>query len=46
MKELLEAIDMGLSNRYVVLDGYNNTLCIKDRETGKHFDIVVKEVED
>lgn len=46
MKELLEAIDMGLSNRYVVLDGDNHTLCIKDRDTGKYFDIVVKETEE
>lgn len=46
MKELLEAIDMGLNNRYVVLDGDEHTLCVKDRETGKHFDIIVKETEE
>ena len=45
MKELLEAIDAGLNNRYVVLDGDEHTLCIKDRQTGKHFDVVVKEAD-
>ena len=43
MKELLEAIDVGLNSRYVVLDGDDHTLCIKDRETGKCFDVVVKD---
>lgn len=46
MKLLLEAIDEGLNNRYKVLDGDDHTLCVKDRETGKHFDIVIREVED
>lgn len=46
MEELLEAIDIGLSNRYVVLDGDDHTLCIKDRKTGEHFDIIVKETEE
>lgn len=46
MKELLEAIDIGLSNRYQVLDGDDYTLCIKDCKTGKHFDIKVEEVEE
>jgi len=44
MKDLLEAIDMGLSNKYVVVDVGECALCVKDRENGKHFDIVVKEV--
>lgn len=43
MKELLESIDRGLSNRYKVLDGDDHTLCVKDRETGKSFDIILKE---
>lgn len=43
MKELLEAIDMGLSNRYKVIDGDDHTLCVVDRETGKHYDIKVEE---
>ena len=44
MEELLEAIDVGLNNRYKVLDGDDHTLCVKDRETGKHYDIIIKEV--
>lgn len=45
MRDLLEAIDEGLSNRYKVIDGDDHTLCVKDRETEKHFDIIIKEVE-
>ena len=30
MEELLEAIDVGLNNRYKVLDGDDHTLCVKD----------------
>lgn len=41
--ELLEAIDMGLSNRYKVVEGDDHTLCVVDRETGKHYDIIVAE---
>lgn len=46
MQELLEAICIGLNNRYVAVDGDAHTICVKDRKTGKHFDIVVKEAEE
>ena len=45
MEDLLNAIDMGLSNRYKVIDGDDHTLCVVDRETGEHFNIVVEEAE-
>lgn len=43
MYELLDAIDNGLNNRYKVVDGYDNTLFVRDRETGKGFIVIVKE---
>jgi len=43
MQELLEAIDMALSNRYKVVEGDDHTLCVVDRDTGKHYDIIVAE---
>jgi hypothetical protein len=45
MEELLEAIDMGLSNKYVVLEGDHETIYVKDRDTGKHYAIHVNECE-
>lgn len=46
LKDLLEAIDEGLNNRYKVIDGDDHILYVKDRETGKYFDIIVKESEE
>ena len=46
MEELLEAIDMGLLNRYKVLEGDSDTLYVLDRENGKHYTIKVNECED
>ena len=43
VESLLEAIDAGLSNGYVVLEGDHETLYVKDRETGKHYSIRVEE---
>ena len=40
-RDLIYEIDERLSNRYVVLDGDEDTLYVKDRETGKHFEIKV-----
>lgn len=40
-RDLIYEIDERLSNRYVVLDGDDDTLYVKDRETGKHFEIKV-----
>ena len=41
MEELLEAIDMSLSNKYVVLEGDHETIYVKDRDTDKHYAIHV-----
>jgi len=46
MEELLEAIDEGLSNRYKVLEGDDETLYVKDRETEEHYAIHVSLCED
>ena len=46
MKELLEAIDLCLNNRYVVVDGDDHTLCVKDRESERCFDIIIKEADE
>lgn len=46
MKELLEAIDTGISNAYKVIDGDHDMLCVVERQTGKHYEISVKEIED
>ena len=45
MEELLEAIDMSLSNKYVVLEGDHETIYVKDRDTDKHYAIHVNECE-
>lgn len=46
MEKLLETIDAGLSNAYKVIDGDRDTLCVEERESGKHFEIKVKEVDE
>ena len=45
-KELLDEIDACLSNRYIVLEGDNDTLYVKDRETGEHYAIKVEQLTD
>ena len=40
-RDLIYEIDERLSNRYVVLEGDDDTLYVKDRETGEHFEIKV-----
>lgn len=46
IKKLLDAIDAGLPNTYVVVDGDDDTLCIKERNSGTHYEIKVTEIED
>ena len=46
MEKLLETIDAGLCNAYKVIDGDHDTLCVVERESGKHFEIKVKEVDE
>lgn len=41
---LIHAIDECLPNSYVVLEGDNETLYVKERNTGKHFEIKVSEI--
>ena len=43
IKDLISEIERCLSNRYRVLDGDDNTVCVKDRETGAYLDIIIKE---
>lgn len=45
-KELLNEIDACLSNRYIVLEGDDDTLYVKNRENGEHFAIKVQHLED
>lgn len=45
-KELINEIDATLSNRYVVLEGDDNTLYVKDRQNGEHFAIHVEYLTD
>ena len=40
-RDLINEIDNVLTNRYVVLEGDGETLYVKDRETGRHFEIKV-----
>lgn len=40
-RDLIYEIDNLLTNRYVVLEGDDETLYVKDRETGRHFEIKV-----
>lgn len=40
---LMDAIDLGLSNRYKVIDGDEYIICVHDRETGKDYDIRIEE---
>lgn len=46
VKELIEIIDAYLPNSYEVLEGDDETLHVKERATGKHFEIKVSEAED
>lgn len=46
IRDLLNEIEMRLSNRYVVLDGDDNCICVKERKSGKHYDIFIKEAEE
>ena len=43
---LIRTIDECLPNSYVVLEGDSETLYIKERNTGKHFEIKVSEIID
>ncbi len=42
-KKIINEIDERLSNDYVVLEGDEDTLYVKCRETGKHYAIHVAE---
>lgn len=44
MDELLDAIDLELSNQYVVLERDNETLYVKDRETNEHYAIHINRI--
>lgn len=43
-KEIIDMIDNRLSMAYKVLDGDDHSIIVKDRATGKEFEIVVKEI--
>lgn len=43
-KEIINMIDDRLSMAYKVLDGDDYSIIIKDRATGKEFEITVKEI--
>ena len=43
-KEIINMIDDRLSIAYKVLDGDDHSIIIKDRATGKEFEITVKEI--
>ena len=43
-RDLIYEIDNVLTNRYVVLEGDDETLYVKDRETGRHFEIKVTQM--
>ncbi|MBT9841481.1 hypothetical protein [Blautia sp. MCC283] len=45
IKELINVIDEYLPNSYKVLEGDEETLYVKERTTGKHFEIKVTEAE-
>lgn len=40
-RDLIYEIYKVLTNRYVFLEGDNETLYMRDRETGRHFEIKV-----
>lgn len=42
--EIINMIDDRLSMAYKVLDGDDHSIIIKDRATGKEFEITVKEI--
>jgi len=41
---VIDDIDEALNNKYKVLDGGNDFLIVKDRETGREFEIKAIEV--
>lgn len=41
---VIDDIDEALNNKYKVLDGGNDFLIVKDRETGREFEIKTIEV--
>lgn len=43
-KEIINIIDDRLPMAYKVLDGDDHSIIIKDRVTGKEFEIIVKEI--
>ena len=43
-KEIIDMIDNRLSMAYKVLDGDNHSIIVKDRTTGKEFEITVREI--
>lgn len=43
---LIQAIDENLPTSFVVLDGDHETLYVKERNTGKHYEIKVSEIID
>lgn len=45
-EELINDIEMSLSNRYVVLEGDHDTLYVKDRRTGETLVIKVELIVD
>ena len=45
-RDLIYEIDNVLTNRYVVLEGDDETLYVKDRETGRYFEIKVTQCDD
>ena len=43
---LIQAIDESLPSSFVVLDGDHEALYVKERNTGKHYEIKVSEIVD
>lgn len=41
---VIDDIDEALNNKYKVLDGGNDFLIVKDRETGRKFEIKVTDI--
>lgn len=46
MEELINEIECRLSNKYIILDGDHDTMYVKDRETGKQYEIKLQEIVD
>ena len=43
-REIINLIDDGLSLAYKVIDGDDHSVIIKDRATGREYEIIVKEI--